>query len=676
MGRFVSLLNEVDLVSFDVFDTALVRGLVRPVDLFIQLAIEAHARGLLTTEQSNVIEFRRARETAENEARRLAWEAHQWVEITLEEIYAQLGSILGLDKIGSQSLMALEQELELAHAIKNDYIGALYDLAMGADKRVGFISDMYLGEHCVRGMLDRAGYSDYEFLCVSSVTRETKASGTLYKKIHKDLGVSFGRWLHVGDNLGSDVKQAQALGIRALHYEKCTLRMPRERILQRRLSFHPHPDATTNYDLFKSIVGGLIAARQFVEPDPPSKAKPGDVSFWETWGYRHAGPLLAGFGSWLVREMGKRQFRDAYFLSRDGYLIKEIVDRLTQVSVDAKPAIQTHYLYASRRAFNLAAITELSEENLNFLVSGTSRMSPRQFLARIDINIDLYLDVVARVGFGSPDDVIVDGPGYGRLRALLRDLGEHILARAVDEFETLSQYFREQGLLDGGEVAIIDLGWHGSLQHSMENLLSRMGASTVMTGYYMGTFPAARRYIDRGHELCGYLCEEGKPDELYAAIKLSVEVFEWIFSAPHGSVCNFKLDELGIHPVFADFDFEDARWECAAAMQSGALSFIDDYVRVLGGQLLPDVPPDAALQLLHAALLEPTLQEARLIGDLQHAEGFGSVAVTRYIARPEGSIWNPLSYPALVRGYRDAFWRAGYLTRLGLSSVVRKKWFQ
>ncbi|MBL8253126.1 MAG: HAD hydrolase-like protein [Candidatus Competibacter sp.] len=580
-----------------------------------------------------------------------------------------MAAILGLDLTSSQTLMALERQIELAHALRNEFVGALYERAKQAGKRVGFVSDMYLDEHCVDELLRNAGYVDYDFLKVSCTTRETKAAGTLYRRIHAELSVPFEKWLHIGDNLGSDVKQAQSLGIKALHYEKCTNRLQKDSVLRRRLAFQSMPGTPSNLVLFRTIAGGLIAARQFVKPEP-DKDDALDACFWEDWGYRHAGPLLVGFGSWLVREVGNRGFSDAYFLARDGYLIQEVVTRLMRINADDCSAFRTHYLYASRRAFNLAAINELNAEDLDFLVSGTSRMSPRQFLGRIDINIDEHLDTVARVGFGSPDDIIRDGLGYGRLRALLVELGEHIFARARGEFETLARYFDKEGLLDGGEVAIVDLGWHGSLQHSLDKLLRRMGATTRMTGYYLGTYAAARRYMDRGHELHGYLCAEGRPDELHTAIRLCVEIFEWIFSAPHGSICSFRMRDHDIRPVFAEFDFEEQRWTRAALMQAGALRFVDDYVAVWRGQSLPRVPPQAAVQMLHAALVRPTRLEVRQLGDIQHAEGFGRVAVTRYIAKPEGSLWNPLSYLRLIRGYRNAFWRIGYLKRLGLLPVL------
>lgn len=405
---------------------------------------------------------------------------------------------------------------------------------------------------------------------------------------------------------------------------------------------------------FRSVVDRLVNARQGAGP----------ADFWIDLGYRRVGPLLAGFATWLPHAIGQHDFRDVCFLSRDGHLIKLALERVFAHRASAGPVPRMRYLYASRRVFNLAAIERLDDEALEFLTSGANRMSVRQFLARIEIDAEAHLDTVARIGFASPDEIVEGGLGYGRLRALLRALDEVILARARTEFEMLERYFREEGLLDGGEVAIVDLGWHGSLQDAMSRLIARMGGTTTLTGYYLGTFPPASRYAQRGQVMHGYLCEEGKPDALHAAIKTAVELFEWVFSAPHGSVCNFRMDEGGIEPVFAEFAFEAEQWRAASAMQSGALSFVDDYLALWQGQTLPHVPPEEAVRNFHAVLTRPTMEEARHLGRLQHAEGFGKVAVARPIGMPQGSLWNPFSYARLVRGYRRAFWQPGYLRNL------------
>lgn len=660
--RFAALLGEVDLVTFDVFDTALVRGLLRPPDLFLQWTIAGLSLGLLSPALCARVDVAKARADAERDARLAAWENESRGEIRIDEIYAQLGDRLDLDSESLVRLMQLETELELAQSARNPFVGALYEAARRAGKRIGFLSDMYLGEAVIRQMLEQGGYAGYSFAHVSSTSFDTKARGSLYRTILRTEGLAPQRWLHVGDNFDSDVRAALEAGIRALYYEKCTARLQIDRAAYRRHLADPPPrTAEIEARLFHSSCAGLVSSRTYCNPDGGSTDSVD--GFWADWGYRHVGPLLAGFGTWLARELQRRDAHRVYFLARDGYLIKSAVDRILASEPSAEENVTTQYLYASRRAYNFASITRIDDESLDFLTSGTSRLTPRAFLARIDIDIDRHPVALRQSGL-SADQPVHDAHGYRCLRELLRLLEEPIIDHAQAEFALLSRYFREQGLLDQSEIILVDLGWHGSLQQAIGKLISRMGSNADTAGLYLGTFAPARRHTERGMAMKGYLCENGLPVSMDQSIKRSVEIIEWIFSAPHGSVRRFAATQDGVQPVLAAFEFEQMRWERALAVQRGALEFVDDYVRKWGGRALPDVPPHDAIRALDRALARPSLEEAIALGDMKHAEGFGHVAVERYIARPTGSLRNPLSYPSLLQGYRDAFWRAGYARRL------------
>lgn len=661
--RFARLLDEVDLVTFDVFDTALVRGLLRPEDLFVQLALAGLAEGLLSAAPRAGEEFAKARRDAERAAREAAWREHARGEIRLEEIYARLASRLDLDAGVLDRLMRLEIELELAQSARNPFVGRLHDLARHAGKQTGFLSDMYLGEAQIRLLLQRGGYREFAFVYVSSCSYDSKARGTLYQRILRDTGFAPGRWLHVGDNPQSDVRMPLAAGLRALHYPKCAEQLQADPLAARRhLAAANGRGAELESRLFRSSSAGLVARRAFCDPDRAGSGAAADP--WTEWGYRHVGPLLAGFATWLVRALRRRGASRAYFLARDGYLIQRAVDRLLASGCAASDAIATQYLYASRRAFNFASITRIDDTSLDFLTGGTSRLTPRQFLARIDIDIDRHSAEIEQAGLLAADEPVKGAHGRRRLRDLFRLLETRIVDQAQAEFAALGQYLREQGLLDQTEVVLVDLGWHGSLQHALEQLIRRMGSSAGTAGYYLGTFAPARRHAEQGMLINGYLCESGLPARMERSIKLSVEIIEWMFCAPHGSVRRFVVTPDGARPELAEFAFEAAQRERAAAVQRGALEFVDDYLGGWRGRELPEVPPQEAIGPLSRALARPSIDEATALGDMLHAEGFGHVAIERYIARPTGSLRDPLSYARLLHGYRESFWRAGYARRM------------
>jgi hypothetical protein len=74
---------------------------------------------------------------------------------------------------------------------------------------------------------------------------------------------------------------------------------------------------------------------------------------------------------------------------------------------------------------------------------------------------------------------------------------------------------------------------------SLVRLLKRRGVSTLVTGYYLGTFPAASKHIRQGLDIHAYLCNLGLPRENFLAIRQCVEIYELI-STPHVTVCGFE----------------------------------------------------------------------------------------------------------------------------------------
>ena len=62
-------------------------------------------------------------------------------------------------------------------------------------------------------------------------------------------------------------------------------------------------------------------------------------------GYLTEGPLLYGFSKWLNSGFEKYKIKKAFFLSRDGMIMKKAFDCFNKQS-----SIQDIYMYASRRA--------------------------------------------------------------------------------------------------------------------------------------------------------------------------------------------------------------------------------------------------------------------------------------------------------------------------------------
>ena len=512
-------------------------------------------------------------------------------------------------------------------------------------------------------MLLHAGYKDYDFLFLSSEKGLTKALGGLFDEAIHLLGVEPQKMLHIGDNYESDIRRARLKGIRAFHLDKLSNAFT-ETIVGKRFakkSLYPIRWEKSHLlrkdrslDFWLTIWRGLSTNRSACRND----------DFFFRLGYDHVGMLLLGFCLWLNDEANNLGISNLYFFARDGHILRQAYERLGRHGI--VDGFNAQYLFASRRAMNLPAITQVDERSCDFLVSGTSCLTVGEFLKRAGMNPESFELEIRSVGFQGAYQRVDSRKDYKLLRALFRILEPKLLTISREERRLLIQYWRQEGVFDSKHCGIVDIGWHGSLQDSFSELLRLEGYEGRVTGFYLGTYPAAKDREARGARHRAYLFQGGEPKDQLNSVKGCVELFEWFFSAPHGSVLGFSKDGSGsMIPILESGSLEVVREENSARVQSGALAFVDDILSGLpSGVKPPDVPPWLSIALIDGLIHHPTIEEAHLLGEIRHAEGFGGVSQARPLISPIPSLWNPLNFCRIPKAYRNSFWRAGYRRKL------------
>ncbi|MGR9051113.1 MAG: HAD family hydrolase [Gammaproteobacteria bacterium] len=651
MHNIEPLIESVDFVSFDIFDTAVLRRVLKPVDLFTLVA----ERFTLQTSVAYK-NFKAQRIAAEKNCRRKVWRESRRTEVTLDEIYTELTSYFRYDRSHAERLKSIELDTEYAACIRNPTIYEIYRSCVERKKNILFISDIYLPYAFIETVLAKNDYC-YHRLYVSSNLEKTKASGELYWHVLDDLSVDAGNILHIGDNESSDIVRARQYGLKTFFYRKCLDVALNDKVFstlyKQCRSVSEQPESSL---FLAAIVNSAFHART-----ETAQKDDGDA-FWFRQGYNRIGILYLGFCIWLIDNVRKQTVEKIYFMARDGYIMQQVYEKLKALMPDDLP--ESSYLMASRRALNIPALDELDESALNFLTSGTSRLSVEEFLSRAGLDAKRFDAECRRAGFGGLSDIVIGARDYRNLRQLFKSLEREILALAEVEFHSLAVYFESEGFLEKKKIAVVDIGWHGSLQHSLSKLFEKMAVDIEMTGYYLGTFPESARVVEQGTRMSAYLCEQGQPENMHALIKESVEIFEFIHGAPHGSV--IKIEQSGglTRPVCEHDADNSNRNRKVSLLQQGALAFIDDFMPLwllLNGRSLSREL--VSLPIAHL-LRDPTFEEAVRYGDLQHAEGYGNVHKSRYVARPERSIAQSIFEPSsLLKEYRQCFWRKGFIKR-------------
>ena len=254
--------SKYTVVTFDVFDTLVIRNVVEPADVFDLVGGRS---------------FRYARIAAEMAARRLSREE----DITLDEIYRFLP-----DKLKEQELAA---ELEVCRV--NPEVYSLYQEFKAQGKKIYAISDMYLPKSVIDQILTNCGY-ELDGVYVSSDIKLSKTTGNLFKYFLRENNLKPDEVLHIGDNEVADIECAEQAGINTYHIKKHT----------DKLTYLSH-----NKDMF---LRGFINHKLNSIDDRCSQI-----------GYEVLGPVLVSFCQWIHAQSEKYGFDKLFFLSRDMHIV-------------------------------------------------------------------------------------------------------------------------------------------------------------------------------------------------------------------------------------------------------------------------------------------------------------------------------------------------------------------
>ena len=292
------------VVSFDIFDTLLVRPYLKPTDLFLH--IEKHY---------NRSFFKDARISAEWAARKKTTAP----DVTLDEIYDQIDD-------NFKDLKQIELNWEGMVLRTNPQMKDIYDFALKNGKRIVIASDMYLPSEFIANVLHENGYKGYEKLYVSGELCATKCDGAMFDLIIKDMGVKPKQILHIGDNHDSDYKKPREHGLCAIHYPGIMSYFMKnnERITR-------FCEKTKN-DLGASIFISMLAYRNLLDKND---------NYWYNLGYEYGGPVIYGYTRWIERVSQKEGINNLMFVARDGYTLQRVFNTFNK-------DIKNSYVYAPR----------------------------------------------------------------------------------------------------------------------------------------------------------------------------------------------------------------------------------------------------------------------------------------------------------------------------------------
>lgn len=631
--NLLELIDSVEVVSFDIFDTAIFRKIDQPKDVF-ELMIknyEAQKGSKLN------FDFYNFRIEAENIARKIKYSEGIKEDITIDEIYNFLTKEYKISHRIAEKLKLLEIATEIDICVVNPYIFEVYQYCKKKSKKIIFCSEMYLTQEIIRKILVKTGYT-VDQIFVSSSVKKSKVTGNIYKSVLNSISYAANEILHIGDNYYSDIEVPSKLGFKTYYYQK--LKSDIE-LNTKNLEWKIYQGLKTNY----------LNQYNFIEKD--------ETNFWRQLGYCNLGILYFGFVQWLVDEIISNDIELVCFAAREGMLLQSIYEKFRVINPNLPESI---YLYASRRLYYPTSQKIFNEELCDFLVAGPVGGIVAEYIERIGLEPYNYAAKLRDFGFEKLSDVVQEQSDIENLKNFFWTIKEDVVKCFSSENDILIDYFQSCGLFKYKRIGFVDIGWNGSIQQAFVNLIKEKWNNVNIFGYYLATYSGAKKKVSDGLRMSGFLLNAGEPGEWYKIIGSGTEVFEIFTSACHGTITGLAKNKHGITPILKqdkDIHVDNKIYY----LHEGVLLLADDLLKINRSFPFVKIDKNLAFNDMKRLITNPTIEEAIYVGNLPFVSGWGETKLTIPIAKPSSDqlIYNKKK---LLKEINSSWWKAAFYKRL------------
>lgn len=502
------LLQKYDIISFDIFDTLITRKIYNPDDVFD-----------LMGETLEISDFKKKRKDAENRAREELKK-----DVNLEEIYEYYQKITKSSPKLVKTIQETEERLELKLTTPRKDMRCLVETLKKQNKKMIIVSDMYLKKETIIKMLEACGYdiSYFENIYISNEINKRKDTKEVWPYIKEKYPKE--TIIHLGDNDNSDVFFPKEFGI---HTQK--IKSSKE-LFQESELFSAMQPYLENLSLSDSIfIGFMIGHKLFNSPFNSLK-----IEQIKDLGYAFHGVVIYEFLKFLIQE--SKSCDTLLFLAREGYNLQKLYQFFCECQkISEKKSI---YFLTSRKSTSTATIESIEdmEKLLQKEFHGTfQNFMDQVFCQKIEDDTEINL----------PND-------FELVKEKITPFQEDILNSSKIEREAYLEYIKQNiPTFKTSELAIIDLGYSGTIQYNLTKLLKK-----EFHGIYLTNSSTVKRY-NKNSKL--NFCFDIKENENYKVIYYYSLVLEFFLSAPYGQLQRFQQKGKKIIPIYNSETLDDKK---------------------------------------------------------------------------------------------------------------------
>ncbi len=525
-AELLEKINHADVISFDLFDTMIMRQTLSSDDVFWHVNCRLLERGI------GIADFCKKRLESE---KRLSKDTAPSLRDIYADLLAKEDYAFETEVITAEKLVELEYNVDLELIVPRREVCDLFREAVADGKVVYVVSDTYYNKKQLATILAMCGITSYTDILASSdyKTGKTQQLFSILKNMEKGKN-----YLHVGDDIVADINNAAKWGI-----ETCRLYSGLELLdMVGGLGLAEYTDT-----LSERLKIGMFISRIFNSPFRfEGEDKRITISDSFDIGYLLCAPMISDFVLWFHRMVKKKNLQNVWLSARDGYFIKKMYAYFLELYNQEDESV---YFLISRIAAIRAGIQ--TKEDIQYVdgmkFSGTLEENLRK---RFGIDVKSI-----------PCEYILE-----QERGLLK-YQQVILEKAKIEHQKYQRYI-ERLQIKEGDIAFFDFVAKGTSQMFLQRLVDNHLSGL----YFLQLEPEFMS--DKGLEIDSFYSKE---EMASSAIYENYYILETILTAPHPSVQGFT--EAG-EAVYAKETREPEDIICFERVQDGIMGYFKTYLRL------------------------------------------------------------------------------------------------
>lgn len=525
-----SFLNSCESISFDIFDTIIVRKVVYPKDVFKLVEV------LLPFElREKIKNFAEIRENIENELK-LKFKKE---EITIHEIYKEISKKFNLTHEQINLLIELEVFVEKNITTLRGKLNCfLTKLVKSEHKKICFTSDTYFTSSEIREILkDKIPFLDKITLNLSSETGLRKA-GSFWYFYGKNINC------HIGDDWVSDAQKPEDAGVKSF------LLLSPLKLLEfsKNISF----ELPLRLNFLESLAIGHSLVKLFSDPFCLKNTK-GYIKFENPYllGYVVFGPVFLKVILSILKKVYHGNYDIVIFLARDGFIpfkCLKIFSYYFKKDLGKFPKLK--YLLASTVSLQMFLL-KTKEDVLNL----------KNYFYLSDLK-DFFLVLSEEK---ECDNEITE------------ENIEKLLILAEKQRELYLKYLKKLGVYDKKKILIIDIGISGTIQICLQKILNLSN----IEGLYFFTRKDKTKVKAEPifYDLVNFSEIYNKKNVIdLVGIMNTIGA---ILTAPRGQFLKFSLKTKNLMPIYKKHALNEVEMNKLKTLWQGVLGYIKNVAKIL-----------------------------------------------------------------------------------------------